>query len=239
MPCVSSVALLVRATRCVRGLASRSESWCGSASTLQDRTWTPVASEAAPSPSHSSSFLGFAAKEGDAEPSWTWTPATSYGCPPPRPPSGLNRRKKSPSRMTSQTWTPAASYGLPMASASSSSPRIKGASRTPGRASSPASSSGTAPPPPADPPPPSPSEEEEQGEWMRSAARSEAIRGNERAIFRNFTAFMALSAVLLFACDWKIRRDEKQEQEAFAAAAEAWARCGAGDEGAAGGGGEA
>lgn len=71
---------------------------------------------------------------------------------------------------------------------------------------------------------------------MRSAERSEAIRVNERAIFRNFAAFMAFSAVLLFACDWKIRRDERQEQKTFAAAAEALARRGSGDKQARGGG---
>jgi hypothetical protein len=70
---------------------------------------------------------------------------------------------------------------------------------------------------------------------MRSAARADAIRINERAIYRNFAAFMAFSAVLLFACDWKIRRDEKEEQKTFAEAAEAWARRGAGGKGAGGG----
>jgi hypothetical protein len=72
---------------------------------------------------------------------------------------------------------------------------------------------------------------------MRSAARSDAIRVNEWAIFRNFFGFVAFSAVLLFACDWKIRRDEKREHESFGAAAQACARRGSGDKGSRGGGG--
>lgn len=120
-------------------------------------------------------------------PSGTWTPAAASGCPPPR----------SAVRASDRASTSSGTHDrLPTTSATSN--KIKGVSRTRFKQS-------------PGPPPREPPADRGKSEWMHSSERERAIETNERAIYRNFGAFMGLTILLLFACDWKIRRDERLE----------------------------
>jgi len=101
--------------------------------------------------------------------------------------------------------------------ASSTRGRIKGVVRRP----TPAATPGSPPPNAAAPPPLQPTYD---AEWMESDERTARMDDTDRALYKKFAGLMVLSAVCLTACEYKINRDARLEQEAFAEDAAAWSR---------------